>query len=252
MGNEGQESPRDVASEKQKHPWEVFPDGETSTENGGKKREKKTEKKEGKKFNLPKNKPLIIGAVVLVILIGVGIFFGVKFLTENKNPEGNNGPEAEVIQSVKDKISIEEAATPELAYGIADKKFHEAFFEGAKTSDGFDSVIMLDNAEAFINKQEKESDKLYYQIIALGEASLTSDPDIAKYFFDIVDKNNYDNLDKNQKYAYIISYRIYYLYIDENEEKVKEFEKKLDDEFPEEYLESGTNNKIDAPKWEDK
>ncbi len=253
MGNEGQESPRDVASEKQKHPWEVFPEGVTSTENGGKKREKTDNKKEkGKGFKLPKNKPLIIGAVVLVVLVGVGIFFGVKFLTEKKAPENNNGPESEVIASSKESTSIDEAATPELAYAIAATALRDAALEGVNVNGTLDTSILMDNIENFVKKQKKESDRTYYNIIAVSITSLLEETDVAEQYLKEVDKLDYDDLDVKQKYAFFIAHRLYYRFTD-NDSKYKEYDEWFDKEFPDDvYVSAGTNNKVEPSEEEKK
>lgn len=249
MGNEGQ-SPRDVASEKQKHPWEVFPDGEASTENGGKKRENKTDKK-GKKFHLPKDKRFIALAIVVLILIGVGAYFGIKFLTEDKT-KPYDGPEATVITSVKESISLDDAATPDLAYGIAATALRNAALEGANANGTFDSNIIMDNIDAYIKNQKNSDDQLYYEMVAVSITSLLDQTDIAKYYLEKVDKTSYDKLNKNQKYAYIISHRLYYRFTDD-EEKYKEYNEMFDKEFPEdeeEYIEAGTNNVIEPSEEE--
>ena len=251
MGNEGQESPRDVAGEKQKHPWEVFPNGETSTENGGKQRENRTNKKEKKGLHLPKNKPLLIGVAVLVVALIVGAVFGIKLLTEKK-PYKYDGPVATVLpSSVEDnEITVENAATADLAYSIAATSLRNAALEGVNVGGALDSGILMDNIEAYIKKQNSESDKLYYKMVAVSITSLLEETDVAKHYLEEVDEVDFNDLNEKQKYAFFISHRLYY-HFTEDEDKVKYYDEWFDKEFPEEeYIEAGTNNKVEPSEEE--
>ena len=237
MGNEGQKSPRDVASEKQKHPWEVFPDGETSTENGGKKRENKTNKE--KKFRLLKDKRFIAAAVVLLVLIGVGAYFGIKFLIEPKAPAGVTYDTEDISQRPAPSTP-EEAEAPDLAYSVAANTLGKVLYEGAHTSDGYDINIVTDNIDNFV-KDKSDSDRLYYQMVAVSMLSLRDELDTAKYYLEIVDETPYEQLNINQKYAYIVSHRLYFIAL-EDENNTKKYTEMLDKEFPVEDCEECENN----------
>ena len=252
MGNEGQSS-RDVASEKQKHPWEIFPNGESSTENGGKKREKENNiKAEKKKLNLPKDKRFVIGAGVLIILIIVGVVVGINLLTKKDNPTAYDGPEAETISTSKENISIEEAATPDLAYAIAATALRNAALDGVNVNGTLDSGIMMDNIDNFIKKQSKESDRIYYRMIAVSITSLLEETDVAESYLKEVDEVDYDDLNVKQKYAFFISHRLYYRFT-ENTEKFKYYDEWFDKEFPDdEYVNAGSNEKTEPTEEEKK
>lgn len=251
MGIEGHESPRDVASEEKKHPWDVFPDGETSAEDGGKKREK-TEKK----LKLPKNKFALVGIFVFVVLIGVGIFFGIRFLVENKSGNGGNGDgqQAEIISSISGDATIENAATHDLAYTIALKNLSEAMYVGANVNGYTDYAIVKDNIDAFLDRITKEDERDLYLAITVVSTSAFEDNKIAELYFEKLEELDYNDLGETQKYAYILAYINYYRYAKEDEEKANEYVEMLDKEFSEDdevYIESGTNNVINQPE-EDK
>ena len=247
MGIEGQESPRDVADEKQKHPWEVFPEGEASAIQEGEKKRK--EKTNSNKLNLPKNKALFIGAGVLIVAIIVGAVYGINLLTKKKEVK-NDGPEAIVLESLKRTTTVEDASTADLAYAIAATAMKKAASEGAFNSSGIDSTIMMDNIENFLKQQKTESDRVYYQMVAISITSLLEEFDTAKYYLDIIDELDYNSFNTKQKYAFFISHRLYYR-MTEDTENFDKYDKWFRVEFPnDEYVDARTNEKIDAPEEE--
>ena len=246
MGIEGHESPRDVASEDKKHPWELFPKDETSANLSEKEREqlkKKNENKAKRKMQLSKTKKwinthhiLLLAIVIAVAIVVSGSIFAVIKANENKKPVVDRS-EIEDTSAYPDDYNIKEAITPYVAFGYAVSVVKEIALEGV-TDPMTDTVKIEDNMDIYIDSLSSEYEKIYYRLYTAVLLSDYDNPGRAKYLLDKFELENHE-LDKNQRYVYYIAYEMYYRTMGDTENYKIWHEKKIND--PE--------MKDDATKW---
>lgn len=213
MGIEGQESPRDVASENKRHPWEVFPGDETSAEDKGRKERK--ENKEDNKFIkwVKTHKLLFVGIVLATIAIIIGGILGFNALKKNGVFGGQTSSEEDNSQGIgisyEEYLKLLSLDTPyaENAFDYAIGILKPILFEGVSTSSetGIDYTKMEDNFEIFLKKVEKPDDKICYRLAMIYTMYRSGEraADRAKNLLELFDEENHE-LNKTQRFFYLM------------------------------------------------
>lgn len=251
MGIEGQESPRDVASENEKHPWEFFPEGETSAGNGEKKREKKKNSKFGKFFGWVKTHLILsAGIIALIVALTVGGIFLVNHLKKTGVSTGDGGVNGTLIEAPED-MTLENLPSPEFAYVYMVKYFDPILEEGIMTSGQVDETKIEDNLAIYLKKVESESDKIFFRLYGYYKIASIGYGDRAEALLQVFDEENHE-LNRNQRYLYLLAYETTY-FKTEDEEKHNEYMNLLDTEFPEDesYYDVDTGQVIVKEKEEE-
>ena len=262
MGNEGQKSPRDVASEDKKHPWEILSESETSAAEKSEKKRTKLEKKKANrekrkaKLNsfkawVKKNPILFFGSIVLVITVIVTIVILIGIFTAKNKPDDANKDLSpiEVTDITADVDSILSAKTPDLAFSYAYKNMKKNAADGifVEGTVGIDRNKLEDNLDEFMKSVESDYDKIAYSLIKIMILDDFDENDRAEYFLTLFDEKNYD-LDKNLRYIYILVVRYHYLKT-EDTDKYKEWTDTLFKEYnPDEmYIDSDSGEIVENP-----
>jgi len=236
MGIEGQESPRDVAGEEQKHPWEIFPEDEAAAiEQSQKKRQQDKKRKmklEKIKLWVKNNKLKVVLLAILTILVfssaGVGIYFLVNNMA--KNSGGNvSTREPEEDHFFYSDSTIETAEDESTAYLVCADGVEKAMTEGYNGN----PTILEDNLQNFLKVQKTEYLKDIYEMCGVSKLSLFSQMKYAQTHLDRVDSLDVNSFDSKQLYAYYMSHMIFYrAYGDKKLEKT--YSDLLDQKFPQE------------------
>jgi len=223
MGNEGQGS-RDVAGEKQKHPWEILPEDEASANLSEKERENlknKEEKRVKRKARVAKvkswvggHRKLLIIGLAAVVLVGGGIFIYSKTKVEPSTELVWEDRE-ENIPAYDEKFDIKNAITSYIAADYASTVVKKIALEGVNNPTEETSKIE-DNMIAYINTLTSDYEKVYYRLYTSVLLSSYGNTAQAKRYIEKIESEGHV-LDKNQKYMYYLAYREYY-YILEDEE----------------------------------
>ena len=246
MGIEGHESPRDVASEDKKHPWEIFPKDETSANLSEKEREqlkKKNENKAKRKMQLSKTKKwinthhiLLLAIVIAVAIVVSGSIFAVIKVNENKKPVEDLTKNDEFASYPSD-FKVKDAVTPYAAFDYAASVVSEIALEGVSNPKE-DTVKIEDNMDVYIDSLDSEYEKTYYRLYTCVLLISYDNPGRAKYLLDKFELESHE-LDKNQKHVYYMAYKMYYYAMGDTENyKAWEEKQSADPEM-----------KDDATKW---
>lgn len=232
MGIEGHESPRDVASEDKKHPWEIFPKDETSANLSEKEREqlkKKNENKAKRKMHLSKTKKwvnthhilLLSIAIAAIILISGGVFAIFK-LNEKKISDEKPAVEDDaplILYGFPDDFNVKDAITAFQAFDYANTVVGKIAIEGVSDPRG-DTAKIEDNMDLFIEGLSTDYEKLYFRIYTAFLLSTYENPTRGQYLLETIEyenKNLINELDKNQRYMYYKAYEAYYYALGDNE-----------------------------------
>ena len=251
MGIEVQESPRDVASENEKHPWEVFPEGETSAGNGEKKRENKN--KLGKFFGWLKTHLILsVGILCAVAVLIVGGVFLIKHIRNSGGASTGDGGVNGALVEIPSGMTLDELPSPEFAYVYMVKYFDPILEEGIMTSGQVDETKIEDNLAIYLKKVESESDKIFFRLYGYYKIASIGYGDRAEALLQVFDEENHE-LNRNQRYLYLLAYETTY-FKTEDEEKHNEYMNLLDTEFPEDesYYDVDTGQVVVKEKEEDK
>ena len=244
MGNEGQKSPRDVASEEQKHPWEIIPKSEASAiEKGEKKREKLEKRKAGRekrkakidsfKSWVKKNPILFFGGILFVVTVVVGICILIGITTAKKEPDDANKDLSPIeITDIKNDVeSIISAKTPDLAFSYAYKTMKANAADGIFVADtvGIDRNKLEDNLDQFLKGVDSDYDRVAYELMKIMILDDFDETGRAEYLLGLFDEKKYD-LDKNLRYIYILTVR-YHAYKAEKTDDYKKWTETLFSEY---------------------
>lgn len=229
MGIEGHESPRDVASEKQKHPWEIFPTDDTSANLSEKEREqvkKKNESKAKHKMQLSKTKKwvnshriLLLSIVIaIILLIASGVF--AYFKIQERNIEKNKPVSEEdctplILCGFPEDFNIEKAYTAQQAYQYAAYVADEVAIEGVDDPYS-DTTKIEDNMSLFIENLKSDYEKLYFRIYTTILIARYENPTRAMYLLEKIEQEKHE-FDKNQRYVYYMAYEEYYYVLGDTE-----------------------------------
>jgi hypothetical protein len=229
MGIEGHESPRDVASDKQKHPWEIFPTDESSANLSEKEREQLKKKKDNKakhKMQLSKTKKwvnthriLLLSIVIAVVILAAGGIVA-YYKIQEKNIEKDK-PVAEddgtplILYGFPEDFNIEKAFTAQQAYQYAAYIADEVAVEGIEDPYS-DTTKVEDNMSLFVENLKSDYEKLYFRIYTTILISRYENPTRAKYLLEKIEQENHQ-LDKNQRYVYCMAYEEYYYVLGDTE-----------------------------------
>lgn len=240
MDIEGHDSPRDVASESKKHPWEIFPSDEKPAEKDGQKRQKDNKKKPCKFILWVKShKLLTVGLILVILVIIIGVVIGVIMLNKNNSSSGNtdnkenssNGIGIPYEQYIE-LLSLEKSS-PENAFDYAVEKLKPILTEGIYNSEvGVDYTKLEDNFEVFIKKVEKEDEKICYRLAMiytmyrLGGRSAERAGNILELF----DEEKHE-LTHTQRYFYLMV-QVEKATASENIEEAKRILAQIDEEYP--------------------
>ena len=216
MGIEGHESPRDVASEKQKNPWEIFPTDDTSANLSEKEREQVKKKKESKakrKMQLSKTKKrvnshriLLLSIVASIIILACGGIFVYTKINGDKKAE-TESQDFEDLGYPED-FTIKDSVDALVAYDYVTQS-KEAALEGVDNPFE-DTTKIEDNMDLYIEKLDSDYDKLCYRLYTAILLSSYDNPARAQYILDKIDSENHD-MDANQRYIYYKAYMgVYY------------------------------------------
>ena len=229
MGTEGQNSPRDVASDNNKHPWEVPPTGNPSPKKG---EENHIEQKEKRKKWVKSHRVLLlIIALIVVVLVGVGIFIFFK-LNEEKAPEDEDNLEdvALIMYGFPEDFSIDDAITSAHAFSYALGPVRDIALEGVNQL--YPNVALIeDNMDAYIKSLKDDNEKTYFRLFTIFLVASYGDAERAEYLLENFDAEN-RQLNKHQRYAYLRAYAAYYMTAG-NSEKSAEYYETLRKEFAE-------------------
>lgn len=222
MGNEGQGS-RDVAGEKQKHPWEILPEDEASANLSEKERENlknKEEKRVKRKARVAKvkswvggHRKLLIIGLAAVVLVGGGIFayFKIKDLSSAEEVY----VDIDTPSGYADDYNIENAITSYIAYDYANTVVKKIALEGVSNPEE-DTSKIEDNMIAYINTLTSDYEKVYYRLYTSVLLSSYGNTEQAKHYIDKIEQEGHE-LDRIQKYVYYLAYREYYYTIEDEE-----------------------------------
>lgn len=248
MGIEGQDSPRDVAREEQKHPWELFPGDETSAEKGRKKRE------ENKKLKWVKtHKLLTTGIILAVVAVIVGGVVGFILLNK-KSDEAQPVDESNRIGISEEEylqlLSLDKSS-PANAFEYATGTLKPILTEGIYNSEiGIDYTKLEDNFAVFLKKIESEDEKICYRLATIytmyrlgGMAA-----ERASILVEQFDEEGHE-LNRTQRYFYLMV-QAEKATAAGNIEESKSIFKQIDEEYPydEGYVETDTGEEITDPE----
>lgn len=256
MGIEGQESPRDVASEDKRHPWEVLPNDETSTKNDG--RKERNENKEDNKFIswVKTHKLLSAGIVLAVVAVIVGGIVGFNILRKNGVFGGNTQTTEEDVKGIGidydeylNLLSLEKSS-PENAFDYALGTLKPILVEGIYNSEtGVDYTKLEDNFEVFIKKVEKPEEKICYRLAMIYTMYRLGDraPQRADGLLELFDEEK-NELNRTQKYFYLMV-QVEHATAAGDIEKAKTILAQIDEEYPvdEGYVDIDTGEEITDP-----
>ena len=222
MGIEGQNSPRDVASEETKHPWEVFPEDANAAKTGAKKRKELTPeqqaKREKRKAKVEKiktwakaNKVLAAGicvaSVAVVVGVAIGATFLIKTLTTKPEEEEQILAETAAYNGVLDDMTIVNAPTPEYAFAAVNKKVRPVLVEGIYGNGFINFTKFEDNYNVFEKTVSSESDKICYRLYMIYAMAAFYDENgtaRAEVLMKKFDERKYD-LNNTQRYFYLMA-----------------------------------------------
>jgi hypothetical protein len=242
MGTEGHEVPRDVVDKKQKHPWEVQPEDETSAKLSGKQREKLEKKKQKREKRKLKNEKrikwikshrilILIFALMFVALIGAGIFVYYKIDEKNR---ANNAAELEnTMEGFPENPTIENAYTSHNAFSYALRTVMQDVALVGVDQANPDASKVEDNMNAYIETLTSDYEKLYYKLFTYYLISLYEYPERAIFLLQNFDSDNTVELDKKQRYVYLKAYEEYY-HATSDTEKFKEYAELIEKEYEDE------------------
>ena len=242
MGTEGHNSPRDVVDEKQKHPWEVFPEDEASAKLSEKKRKeiKREKAREGRKTKIANVKKwikthtllIVVIIVVTALLIGAGVFAYFKLKeTNDKNNEPEDDPTSLVYEFVDD-LNIEDNYLSADVFAFAEETVGKTVALVGVDTKNPDASKVEDNMDAYIKTLDSDYKKLYYRIYTTYLISKYDFPERAKFLLEGIDLEG-NKLDKKQLYVYYKSYSLLYSKT-QDVEKEKEYADRLINEFNDE------------------
>lgn len=229
MGIEGHESPRDVASEEQKHPWEIFPKDESSANLSEKERENLKKKKENKNkrdMQLSKTKKwvnshhiLILSVIIAIVILVAGGIFAVYKMKENDiKKEGQTNEDdgtALIVYGFPEDFKIKDAYTAHNAFQYATEIVQKVALEGIEDPYS-DTTKIEDNMSLFIENLNTDYEKLYFRIYTCFLLAKYENPSRAMYLLQNIDAENH-TFDKNQRYMYYKAQMEYYYILDDNE-----------------------------------
>lgn len=248
MGNEGQDSPRDVAREEQKHPWELFPGDETSAEKGRKKR------KENKKFNWVKtHKLLTAGIACAIVAVIAGGIVGIILLNK-KGDEAKPIDESNKIGITYDeylKLLSLDKSSPANAFDYATGTLKPILTEGIYNSSiGVDYTKLEDNFAVFLKKIENEDEKICYRLATIYTMYRLGDmaAERAGILVEQFDEEGHE-LNRTQKYFYMMV-QVEKATASGNIDEAMNILNQIDEEYPydEGYVETDTGEEITDPE----
>ncbi len=208
MGTEGHDSPRDVASKKQKHPWEVFPDDGTSAEISEKKREEKTRKI---KEWVGSHKVLIfVIALVMIALIAAGIFAIYKINEINAKKEQEKEQQTSTHHYVfPEDFKIKDALTVQQAYSYTRNVIRKKIALAGVDPENPDPIKIEDNMNAYIETLDSDYEKVYYRLYTIYLMFAYNYPERAQFLLSNFEFEHRE-LDRQQLCLYYDDYAWYY------------------------------------------
>ena len=242
MGTEGHNSPRDVVDEKQKHPWEVFPEDEASAKLSEKKRKeiKKEKAREGRKTKIASVKKwikthillIVVIIVVTALLVGAGVFAYFKLKEANDKNGELEGDEATISYEFVDNFNIEDNYTSRDVFDYAEETVGKTVALVGVDLGNPDASKVEDNMDAYIKTLDSDYKKLYYRIYTTYLISKYDFPERAKFLLEGIDLEG-NKFDKKQLYVYYKAY-LYYYSKSGDSEKEKEYADRLVKEYEDE------------------
>ena len=252
MDNEGHKSQQDVVGEVKKHPWEEKPEVVVPTSESERAEHAKINDLEKKKARRAKraarkekfvgfikgHKKAIIITIVTVILLVAGIVTAIILLNQSKEGGVGNGEGNEVYGFPED-MTVEKAPTPDYAFNYVKYTSYiiatsDIVPEGSSTPD---VGKLEDQMREYINYLDSEYEQFFYKLYLPILVASFGEKERAQVIMDENKPLFKIAMDEKQKYAYYDVMRLYYLTIHDDANKAKEFEERLNKEFPVEYQE---------------
>jgi hypothetical protein len=223
MGIEGHESPRDVASEEKKHPWEIFPEDDSSEKNGNNKGEKK--QKKNNKLILWLKTHVIVSVVAVVAVIAIvctSVVVVTKVNEDNKKkeeyPAGIPRPNTSDIVYPED-FTVDKAVNVQQSFSYAMKTIDEVSMQGVDIKN-IDFVKLEDNIDVYIDSLKTDYEKIYFELAKIFKIAGRGNTARAEVLLEEFNKKNY-KLDKRLRFMYYRAAEAYYYMAGDKENDAK-------------------------------
>lgn len=163
---------------------------------------------------------VLIITVALIVAIAAGIFAFIKIREKSGDNASENGDTALHTSTFPDDYSVETAPIAKHAYEYANDVVKEIAMKGVDPKDP-NTLKIEDNMTLYIDSLDSDYEKLYFELYMIYLLAVYEDTDRASFLLELFEEKK-PELDKNQRYIYLRTYRAYYEKIGD-EEKSKEY-----------------------------